>query len=128
MSESLPESMKAWVVREERHGDPIDAMKLETVSTPKPRAGEVIIKVKAAGVNFNHVWACWGKPVPVSILHPGEPDHIGGSDASGIVAALGEGVEGWEIGDEVIPHPNQTCGFCAACNGVDTLSRLGQKD
>lgn len=127
MTVSLPESMKAWVVREERHGNPLDAMKLETVPTPTPGAGEVVIKVKAAGVNFNQVWACWGKPVPVGILHPGEPMHIGGSDASGVVVAVGGGVKTWKVGDEVMTHPNQTCGHCAACNGFEPLSCLDQK-
>ena len=38
MSHGLPKEMLAWVVREERHGDPIDAMKLETVPVPTPEA------------------------------------------------------------------------------------------
>ena len=78
----LPDTMQAWVVREERHGDPITAMQLETVPVPRPGVGEVIVRVKAAGVNYNHVWACRGKPVKISGLHPDEPLHIGGSDAS----------------------------------------------
>lgn len=127
MSHSLPKDMQAWVVREERHGDPLEAMLLETVPVPKPDVGEVIIKVKAAGVNYNHLWACWGKPMPVSLLHPGDPIHIGGSDASGIVVALGDGVKYWKIGDEVITHPNQSCGQCVACNGYEPLSCLHQK-
>ena len=127
MSESLPSTMQAWVVREERHGDPIDAMKLETVPVPKPGVGEVIIKVKAAGINYNHVWACKGKPAKISALHPDEPLHIGGSDASGIVAAVGDGVRRWKVGDEVVTHPNQSCGQCAACNGFEPLSCLEQK-
>lgn len=119
--------MLAWVVREDRHGEPTRAMQLETVPVPEPGVGEVIVRVKAAGINYNHLWACWGKPVPVSALHPGEPTHIGGSDASGIVAAVGPGVRRWQVGDEVITHPNQTCGQCAACNGGEPLSCLDQK-
>ena len=124
---SLPENMKAWVVREDRHGDPLQAMQLETVAFPKPGVGEVTIKVKAAGVNYNQLWACWGKPVPVSGLHPEDPLHIGGSDASGIVVAVGEGVKSWKVGDEVVTHPNQSCGQCAACNGFEPLSCIHQK-
>ncbi len=127
MSLSLPTEMQAWVVREERHGEPIDAMKLETVVVPEPGVGEVILRVKAAGINYNHIWACRGKPVPVSGLHPNEPLHIGGSDASGVVIAIGDGVKYWKVGDEVITHPNQTCGQCAACNGFEPLSCLHQK-
>jgi crotonyl-CoA carboxylase/reductase len=65
--------------------------------------------------------------VPISGLHPGEPVHIGGSDAAGIVAAVGHGVKYWKVGDEVITHPNQSCGQCAACNGLEPLSCLHQK-
>ncbi len=125
-STNLPSTMQAWVVREERHGDPLDAMKLETVPVPRPGVGEVIIKVKAAGINYNHLWACWGRPLPVSSLHD-DPVHIGGSDVSGIVAAVGEGVDLWQVGDEVITHPNQSCGQCAACNGYEPLSCRQQK-
>jgi crotonyl-CoA carboxylase/reductase len=127
MSESLPKEMAAWVVREERHGEPLLAMKLETVPVPTARAGEVIVRVRAAGINYNHVWACKGKPVPISALHPDEPSHIGGSDASGTIVAIGEGVRYWKIGDEVITHPNQTCGQCPACNGFDPLACENQK-
>ncbi len=124
---ALPDTMQAWVVREERHGDPITAMQLETVPVPRPGIGEVIVRVKAAGVNYNHVWACRGKPVKISGLHPDEPLHIGGSDASGVIAAIGSGVKYWKVGDEVITHPNQSCGQCAACNGLEPLSCLHQK-
>lgn len=127
MSHVLPDEMLAWVVREARHGDPVDAMKLETVPVPRPGVGEVIIRVKAAGVNYNHVWACRGRPVPISALHPDDPLHIGGSDAAGVVAAVGPGVRTWKVGDEVITHPNQSCGQCEACNGLEPLSCLHQK-
>lgn len=119
---TVPKTMRAWVVREERHGNPIDAMQLETVPVPEPGPGEVLIKVKAAGVNFNHIWACWGKPVPISQLHPDDPVHVGGSDASGIVVAKGEDVVRFEIGQEVITQPAQNCGQCGACNGFHTGS------
>lgn len=121
------QEMLAWVVREDRHGEPIDAMRLETVPIPEPGFGEVVIRVKAAGINYNHIWACRGKPVKVSALHPDEPLHIGGSDAAGVVAAVGSGVRFWKVGDEVITHPNQSCGQCAACNGFEPLSCLEQK-
>jgi crotonyl-CoA carboxylase/reductase len=127
MSKPLPTKMQAWVVREERHGDPVHAMRLETVPVPQPGVGEVIVEVKAAGINYNHVWACRGAPCTVSMLHPDDPVHVGGSDAAGIVAAVGPGVRRWAPGDEVITHPNQSCGQCRACNGFEPLSCLEQK-
>ena len=126
MNNNLPDSMQAWVVREDRHGDPLDAMQMETLPVPKPGFGEVLIRVKAAGVNYNHIWACLGRPVTISQLHD-NPAHVGGSDASGIVAAVGDGVTHWQVGDEVITHPCQTCGQCAACNGFEPIACLQQK-
>jgi crotonyl-CoA carboxylase/reductase len=98
--------MAAWVIREERFGEPIDAFQLEEMETPEPGAFEVVVRVMAAGVNFNNVWAALGEPVSVFRYHP-EDHHIGGSDASGIVWKVGEGVTRWKPGDEVVVHCNQ---------------------
>ena len=45
--------MDAWVIREERHGEPEQALRLETVAVPRPREGEVLVRVMAAGINYN---------------------------------------------------------------------------
>ena len=45
----VPASMRAWVIRPDRLGEPRDAMQLETVETPEPGPGEVIVQVMAAG-------------------------------------------------------------------------------
>jgi crotonyl-CoA carboxylase/reductase len=104
----LPETMVAWVIREERQGEPIEAFQLEEIEVPEPGAFEVIVRVMAAGVNYNNVWAALGEPVGVWRYgdHPEFGHHIGGSDASGIVWKVGEGVERWSVGDEVIIHCN----------------------
>src|SRR5215210_380467 len=88
----LPETMAAWVIRQEREGEPIDAFQLEEIEVPEPGAFEVIVRVMAAGVNFNNVWAALGEPVSVFNSRGHEDHHIGGSDASGIVWKCGEGV------------------------------------
>ena len=80
----------------------------------------------AAGVNYNNVWACLGQPVSV-FRYTGHDFHIGGSDASGIVAAVGPGVTRWKIGDEVVVHCNQSCGECPECNGLDPMACSQQK-
>jgi len=85
----LPRTMSAWVIREERFGEPVDAFQLEEIDVPEPGAFEVIVRVMAAGVNFNNVWAALGEPVSVFRYHPNEDHHIGGSDASGIVWQVG---------------------------------------
>jgi crotonyl-CoA carboxylase/reductase len=122
----VPASMRAWVIRPDRLGEPRDAMRLETVQTPTAGPGEVVVKVMAAGVNYNNVWACLGQPVQV-FRYTGDDFHIGGSDASGIVAAVGPGVTRWKIGDEVVVHCNQSCGECPECNGLDPMACSQQK-
>ena len=105
----IPPHMLAQVVRQDRFGDPRTAFQIEEIDTPKPGPGQALIAVMAAGVNFNNVWAARGMPVDVIAQRQraGKPEdfHIGGSDASGIVWALGDGVTGIEVGDEVIVHP-----------------------
>ena len=72
----LPNSMAAWVIRQEREGEPRDAFQVEEIEVPEPGAFEVIVRVMAAGVNFNNVWAALGKPVSVFRYHPrGRPSH-----------------------------------------------------
>ena len=92
---ALPAKMAAWVIREERFGEPRDAFQLEEIEVPEPGAFEVIVRVMAAGVNYNNVWAALGEPVSVFRYHA-EDHHIGGSDASGIVWKVGEGVTRWK--------------------------------
>ena len=122
----VPASMRAWVIRPDRLGEPRDAMRLETVATPVAGPGEVVVQVMAAGVNYNNVWACLGQPVQV-FRYTGDDFHIGGSDASGIVAAVGPGVTRWKPGDEVVVHCNQSCGECPECNGLDPMACAQQR-
>ena len=104
----VPEHMHASLIRPERYGDPQTAFEVETVATPTPGRGEALVYVMAAGVNYNNVWAALGRPVDViaARLKAGahEPFHIGGSDASGIVWAVGEGVDSVAVGDHVVAH------------------------
>jgi crotonyl-CoA carboxylase/reductase len=123
----LPETMAAWVIRQEREGEPIDAFQLEQIEVPEPAAFEVIVRVMAAGVNFNNVWAALGTPVSVFRYHPDEDHHIGGSDASGIVWKVGEGVTKWKPGDEVVIHCNQASYEDVEVHGLDPLAAPSQK-
>src|SRR4051794_11066555 len=81
--------MAAWVIRQDREGEPRDAFQLEEIEVPEPGAFEVVVRVMAAGVNYNNVWAALGQPVSVFRYHPEEEHHIGGSDASGVVWKVG---------------------------------------
>jgi crotonyl-CoA carboxylase/reductase len=80
----------------------------------------------AAGVNYNGVWAAAGLPVSI-FRYTGYDFHIAGSDASGIVEAVGPGVTRWKVGDEVVIHCNQSCGECPECNGLDPMACTQQK-
>ena len=122
----LPPTMAAWVIREERQGEPIDAFQLEEMEVPEPGPFEVTVRVMAAGVNFNNVWAALGQPVSVFRSHP-EDHHIGGSDASGIVWKVGEGVTRWKPGDEVVMHCNQASYEDPEVHGLDPLAAPSQQ-
>nr|WP_246345532.1 crotonyl-CoA carboxylase/reductase [Conexibacter arvalis] len=121
--------MTAWVIREERFGEPVDAFQLEEIETPEPGAFEVVVRVMAAGVNFNNVWAALGEPVSVMKYgdHPEYGHHIGGSDASGIVWKVGPGVTRWKAGDEVVIHCNQTSYEDPEVHGLDPLAAPSQR-
>ena len=89
--------MKAAVMHE--FGD-VDVLKYEDIPTPKPKPGNIVIKVLAAGINRLDHYLREGT-VTQSITFP----HILGSDAAGEVAELGAGVTGFEIGEPVVPAP-----------------------
>ena len=80
----------------------------------------------AAGVNYNGVWAGLGQPISPIDGHK-NPYHIAGSDASGLVWAVGEKVKRWKVGDEVIVHCNQDDGDDEDCNGGDPLLSPSQR-
>jgi crotonyl-CoA carboxylase/reductase len=125
----LPGTMAAWVIREERLGEPKDAFRLEEVEVPEPAAFEVIVRVMAAGVNYNNVWAALGEPVSVMRYgdHPEFGHHIGGSDASGVVWKVGEGVTRWKPGDEVVIHCNQASYEDVEVHGLDPMAAPSQR-
>jgi crotonyl-CoA carboxylase/reductase len=104
----VPEKMNAWLIRPERFGKPTEAFQKEVVNTPSIADDEVLVYVMAAGINYNNVWAGLGIPVNVIAARnkAGEPEdfHIGGSDASGIVYAVGKDVTNVKVGDEVVVH------------------------
>ncbi|MBL8684791.1 MAG: crotonyl-CoA carboxylase/reductase [Myxococcales bacterium] len=100
--------MHAWLVRASRFGEPERAFVRETVEVPSIGEDEVLVRVMAAGVNYNNVWAAKGFPVDVIAARQRAGEradfHIGGSDASGVVARVGAAVKGVAVGDEVVLH------------------------
>jgi crotonyl-CoA carboxylase/reductase len=107
----VPGRMYASVIRPERYGVPVDAFRTEVVDVPPVGRGQVLLRVMAAGVNYNNVWAALGSPLDVVAARQRrgsqEDFHIGGSDASGVVWAVGEDVHQLRPGDEVVILGNQ---------------------
>ncbi|MDF1721160.1 MAG: crotonyl-CoA carboxylase/reductase [Minwuia sp.] len=122
----VPKKMYAWAIRRERHGNPDTAMQCEVVETPELDSHDVLILVMAAGVNYNGVWASLGTPISPFDSHK-QPYHIAGSDASGVVYAVGSRVKRWKIGDEVVVHCNQDDGDDEECNGGDPMFSTSQR-
>ena len=122
----VPAQMHAWAIRRERHGEPDQSFQLETVDVRKPGSNEVVVLVMAAGVNYNGVWAGLGIPISPFDVH-GADYHIAGSDASGIVWAVGDRVRNWKVGDEVVIHCNQDDGDDEHCNGGDPMYSPSQR-
>jgi crotonyl-CoA carboxylase/reductase len=122
----VPEKMWAWTIRKDRHGPPDTAMRLETVPTWTLDSDEVLVLVMAAGVNYNGVWAALGQPISPLDGHT-VPFHVAGSDAAGIVWAVGSRVTRWKVGDEVVVHCNQDGGEDEECNGGDPMFSPSQR-
>ncbi|MEQ8355419.1 MAG: crotonyl-CoA carboxylase/reductase [Kiloniellaceae bacterium] len=122
----IPSKMHAWVIRRERHGEPEQAMQIEVVDTPALDSHDVLVMVMAAGVNYNGVWAGLGTPISPFDVHKA-PYHIAGSDAAGIVWAVGSQVKRWKVGDEVVVHCNQDDGDDEECNGGDPMFSPSQR-
>ncbi len=91
-------------------------LKVEEVPTPKPGAGEILVKVAACGVCHTDMhYIDHGVPTFK------KPPMILGHEASGNVAALGEGVTKWNEGDPVLLPAVLSCGVCRLC-------RLGKEN
>ena len=104
----VPSKMHAFLVRQDRFGEPAKAWQREVIPTPEIGAKDVLVYVMATGINYNNVWAALGYPIDVIAdrQKKGEPEdfHAGGSDCSGVVWAVGEEVDNVQVGDEVVVH------------------------
>ena len=98
--------MKAWQLP---NTDGIDSYVLNDVPEPEPGPGEVRVKIKNSGLNHLDIWVSMGLPAPKNL------PHTGGSDAAGVIDAVGEGVAGFDMGDEIIIDPSMSCGQCQWC-------------
>lgn len=100
-----------------RFGDP-SVLSLADLPKPAPKAGELLIRIEAAGLNRLDHYIREGGVNP-ALSFP----HILGSDAVGVVEALGEDVEGFEPGDRVMPMPGHPTDPADPGAAVLSLSR-----
>lgn len=111
--------MKAVLFR--RHGGP-EVLEYTDFSTPDPKPGEALIRLRAAALNRMDVMVRNGWP-GLKLELP----HINGADGAGEVVAFGEGTRetrGLETGDHVVINANLGCGICEFClDGKDNMCR-----
>jgi len=80
-------------IRVHRKGGP-EVLQLEEMPTPRPAAGEALVRVEAAGVNYMDVYmrtGAYGGEMPVTL----------GAEGAGVVEAVGEGVSDLRVGERV---------------------------
>ncbi|MFV0315773.1 MAG: zinc-binding dehydrogenase [Microthrixaceae bacterium] len=83
--------MDAWLLRESP-----GTYEWGTVPDPDPGDGQVRIEVRASALNHMDLWLTTGMP------KPGSFPHIPGNDVTGVIESVGESVNGWNVGDEVV--------------------------
>ncbi|GAA1073526.1 NADPH:quinone oxidoreductase family protein [Tsukamurella spumae] len=87
--------MRAWQVPE--LGEPLAVLREADLPTPEPAAGQVVVRTRATAANFPDVLMCRG-------LYQVKPDlpFTPGVELCGEITAIGEGVEGFAVGDRVL--------------------------
>ncbi|HEY3833470.1 MAG TPA: alcohol dehydrogenase catalytic domain-containing protein [Acidimicrobiia bacterium] len=101
MTQTTTATMLAAVYNGDGH------MLVESISVPEPRAGEVLIAVSHCGI-------C-GTDLHLVLEKYARPGAVLGHEWAGTIAALGEGVEGWRVGQRVVAGPTPGCGECRSC-------------
>ncbi len=98
---NIPATMRAAVYRG------VNDVRVETVPVPVIEAGEVLIRVHSCGI-------CG---TDLKKIHTGSHSapRIFGHETSGTIVAVGEGVEGFAIGDRVMVFHHVPCGECYYC-------------
>jgi NADPH:quinone reductase-like Zn-dependent oxidoreductase len=113
---ALTLSIAAQAAPEKMQGVQIGAggtLSVQEIPVPKPGVGEVLIKVRAAGVN----------PVDWKIA-ASRTGQVAGTDVAGVIDSLGEGVTGWKPGDPVLGFARQSGSYAEyAVVPVNALAR-----
>jgi L-iditol 2-dehydrogenase len=101
MAETIPETMQAAVYRA------VDEVRTETIAVPAIGAGEVLVRIDTCGI-------CG---TDLKKIHTGSHSapRVFGHEMAGTVAATGEGVRGFAVGDRVMAFHHIPCGKCFYC-------------
>lgn len=111
--------MKAIQIIE--HGAP-GKLELRDLPDPVAGAGEVVVRVRACGLNRLDLWHEQGE-LPIPLATPRTP----GCEIAGEVESLGTGVTGWQPGDRVAIQSNLFCGKCEFCEqGEESICVVGR--
>lgn len=99
--EEVPKTMRAAVYRG------VDDVRVEAIPVPQIHAGEVLVRIHTCGI-------CG---TDLKKIHTGSHSapRIFGHEMAGTVAAIGEGVEGFAVGDRVMAFHHIPCGRCYYC-------------
>ena len=106
---------------------PNQPMTIETIDIDGPRAGELLIQIKATGLCHSDLHVLEGNV-------PWQFPTVLGHESAGVVVECGEGVTAFEPGDHVIPFLVPRCGRCAYCASpktnlcVEALARLRPRE
>ena len=101
----MPEKMRA--ARFCKVGEPL---KIEKVPIPELGPEDILVDVKACGICGSDIHIVYEGVTPTAY----SPITLG-HEPSGVIASIGTGVKGWEVGDRVTVNPFLTCGKCINC-------------
>ncbi len=87
----------------------LDVLGVTDLPDPKPGRGQVLVTLRAAALNHLDIWIRKGGRGDLQF------PHVLGSDGAGVVTQLGPGVEGIDVGQDVILYPGLFCGRCEHC-------------
>lgn len=106
----VPETMKAWVI-----GDPDELVQVEK-PVPVPARAEILIRIDAVAICATDLEIIhYGTPALIEGGPPFNKNFTPGHEYMGTVAALGEGVDEFVIGDRVTVEIHAGCGQCKRC-------------
>ncbi|MBU2991721.1 zinc-binding dehydrogenase [Octadecabacter sp. 1_MG-2023] len=110
LGDDVPSTMRAWVL-----GDP-DELKLIEKPTPKPNRAEVLVRIDAVAICATDLEIIsYGTPALIEGGSPFNKNYTPGHEYMGTVAALGPGVDEFEVGDRVTVEIHAGCGQCKRC-------------